>query len=138
MVNPLAQLTLLGVLGSVTLAVEAADTQASPDQRSYPALVARPRDLSAGKLVQSSGGEIIGTVSDLVPNASTGEPDYVLIATHDGTAALPFWAVSHLLRDAHFVVSPVELASAPRVPSGERRGDARWKGEADRYWEAYR
>ena len=119
--------------------LSAAANAATPQtQRNEATLVATPHDVSVGKLVQSPGGEIIGTVSDLVPNASTGEPEYVLIVTSSGTAALPFWAVSHLLRDAHFVLSPAELASAPRVGAGRDRSDAGWKREADRYWQAYR
>ncbi len=133
----LQQLTLAVIAGAGTVTAAAQNLVWSAP-RNDAALVAGPHDLSAGKVVQSTGGEIIGTVRDVVRNSVTGDPDYVLISTSTGTAAMPFWAARHLLRDAHFVLSPAQLESAPRVPDSMDRTDASWKAAADRYWEAYR
>lgn len=105
-----------------------------------PALVTRPRDITAGKVIQSPQGVAIGKVSDLVPDHDRGEPAYVLVATDNGTTAIPYWAVGHLLRDAHLVVDRTELESSPRVSDAvvHDTADTAWKREIDSYWQAYR
>jgi hypothetical protein len=105
-----------------------------------PSLVARARDVAAGKLVQSPQGTVIGTVQDLLSEPSSEQPAYVLVATDSGITPIPYWAITHLLRDAHIVVDRSMLAAAPRIPgSGEPKGrDAHWMEQADSYWRAYR
>jgi hypothetical protein len=104
-----------------------------------PSLVARPKDITAGKFVQSPEGMVIGKVHDVVPEPSNGRPAYILIDTDSGVAPLPYWAVSHLLRDAHLVIDRSMLAEAPKIPGGRepRKGDTRWKEQADSYWSAF-
>jgi hypothetical protein len=123
--NPMLRLCLLRTL--------AAPTDSA-------AVVSRPSDLSAGKLVQSPEGKAIGTVQDIVPDPNTGQPAYVLIATSSRATAIPYWAISHLLRDAHLVIDRSLLTSAPRVRDEQVRNsaDVTWKKQADRYWHAYR
>ncbi len=105
-----------------------------------PTVIATPSDLAVGKLAQSPNGRTIATVKDVVADPANRTPAYVLLATGSGTTALPFWAVSHLLRDAHLVIDPGALAAAPRVSDQQVRSgsDNAWKEEADRYWQAYR
>lgn len=105
-----------------------------------PTLVATPADIKAGKLVQSPQGQGIGTVSDIVPDPATGRPAYVLVETDSGTTAIPFWAISHCIRDAHVVIDRPFLASAPRVNIAQLRSgvDHPWKEQAENYWRAYR
>lgn len=94
--------------------------------------------VSAGTVVQSPGGESIGTVKDIVPNSNTGQPDYVVIATRTGTTAVPYSAVVPLFHDGHIVLDRARLESSPRVSASQLQdnGSAEWKKKADRYWEA--
>jgi hypothetical protein len=111
--------------------------QSPPDN---PSLVTTPRDATPGKIVQSPQGTVIGTVHEVLPEPSSGRPAYLLIATDSGVAPLPYWAVSHLLRDAHIVIDRSLLAEAPRIPGGgePKNGDSSWKRQADSYWSAFR
>jgi hypothetical protein len=105
-----------------------------------PSLVARPKDVAAGKLVQSPQGTVIGTVHNLLSEPASGQPAYVLVATDSGITPIPYWAITHLLRDAHIVVDRTMLAAAPRIPGGEEQKgkNAHWMEQADSYWRAYR
>ncbi len=105
-----------------------------------PTVIATPSDLAIGKLAQSPNGRTIARVEDVVADPANRTPAYVLLATGSGMTALPYWAVSHLLRDAHLVIDPGALAAAPRVNDQQVRSgsDNAWKDKADRYWQAYR
>jgi PRC-barrel domain len=105
-----------------------------------PAVVPTAADIASGKLVQSPEGRGIGTVTDVVSDPAGGRLAYVLVATESGTAAIPFWAIIHLLRDAHLVIDRSTLASAPRLNNDRIRSnsDETWKQRADQYWQAYR
>jgi hypothetical protein len=133
-------LSLLASVCSCVVAVSAqvsVQTQSTPDS---PALVQRPDDITPGKLVQSPHGEAIGTVRSLVPGSNNGSPDYVLVATRSGTAAIPYWAVVHLLRDAHLVIDRSLLEDAPRVSDDQvsNGADSTWKEQANSYWSSFR
>ena len=126
----------VAALAPLVLAADPVD-KSPPDN---PSLVVRPKDATAGKLVQSPEGTVIGTVHEVLPEPSNGRPAYILIETDAGVAPLPYWAVNHLLRDAHFVIDRSMLAEAPRIPgSGQPKdGDSGWKAQADSYWSAFR
>jgi len=129
---------VVGVAIATATAQTSVQTSTPPDS---PSLVQRPDDIIAGKLVQSPQGDTIGTVKALVPEVPAhGLPDYVLVATDTGTAAIPYGAVDHLLRDAHLVIDRSLLAAAPRVGEDQIDNDAdsHWKEAADSYWQAYR
>jgi len=133
-------LTLAVTAGTWTATALAQSSQQTINPGDSPALVTRPRDITTGKLIQSPQGVAIGKVSDLVPDRDGGEPAYVLVAMDRGTTAIPFWAVGHLLRDAHLVVDRTELESSPQVSDAVAHdtADAAWKKEIDSYWQAYR
>ena len=92
--------------------------------------------ISAGMGVQSAAGESIGTVKDVVPNAS-GQPGYVLIATGAGTrTAVPYSTVSSMIRNGKIVLDRARLEAAPQVQDSQLqdRADTRWQKQADQYW----
>jgi hypothetical protein len=108
-----------------------------------PSLVAWPSDITAGKLVQSPEGMVIGTVHDVLREPAGGRPAYIVIATDWGLKAIPSYAIDHLLRDAHIVIDRSTLAGAPQIPGNEEPMDdkdaaAPWRQQADSYWGRYR
>lgn len=137
-----ASLSLTAVFITLGLASVVAQTSVQTDVLpGDPALIQGQGDISAGKLVQSPRGETIGTVRGLIPTfPAQGTPDYVLVATQTGTAAIPYGAMDHMLRDAHLVVDSVLLADAPLVEEDQihNLANSHWRREADHYWQAYR
>ena len=95
--------------------------------------------LSAGSIVQTPAGEDIGRVKDIVPDAKSGDPAYVVIATRSGMTAVPYATLAPMYQSGHVVLDRTRLDSAPRVSDTQLRDDkagAEWKKQADRYWEA--
>ena len=95
--------------------------------------------LSAGSIVQSPAGENIGRVKDIVPDAKSGDPAYVVIAMRDGMTAVPYATLAPMYQSGHVVLDRSRLNSAPRVSDAQLRNDqadADWKKQANRYWEA--
>jgi hypothetical protein len=134
--HPVITAFFVGALMPLAQAADPVD-QSPPDN---PSIVARATDVTAGKIVQSPQGTIIGRVHDVLPEPSNGQPAYIMIDTDSGVTPLPYWAIGHLLRDAHIVIDRSLLAEAPRIPGGgePRYGDTRWKEQADSYWSAFR
>jgi len=100
---------------------------------------ARMGGISAGSIVQSPAGENIGRVKDIVPDAKTGDPAYIVIATRAGSTAVPYAIVAPMYQNGHVVIDRSRLESAPRVSDTQLRNDeqgAQWKKEANGYWEA--
>ena len=126
-------------LGIATVVAQTSvQTDIPPDG---PGLIQGPGDITAGKVVQSPQGQTIGTVTELVPTfPAHGTPDYVLVATQGGIAAIPYAAMDHMLRDAHLVIDQSILAGAPHVEQDQvhNLANTHWKEEADSYWQAYR
>jgi hypothetical protein len=125
----------------VTLAQASDPIDNSPSDN--PSLVARASDVTAGKLVQSPEGMVIGTVHAVLREPASGRPAYIVIATDSGLKPIPSYAIGHLLRDAHIVIGRSTLAGAPRIPGNEAPRDdedaaAPWKQQADSYWRGYR
>jgi hypothetical protein len=95
--------------------------------------------ISAGSIVQNPAGEPIGRVKDIVPDANTGEPAYIVIATRAGSTAVPYPVIAPMFQNGHFVLDRSRLESAPRVSESQLQDDkpgTQWKKEADRYWES--
>jgi hypothetical protein len=125
----------------ITLAHASDPIDNSPSDN--PSLVVRPSDITAGKLVQSPEGMVIGTVHDVLREPASSRPAYIVIATDSGFKAIPAYAIDHLLRDAHIVIDRSTLAGAPQIPGNEDPKDdkdaaAPWRQQADSYWSGYR
>jgi hypothetical protein len=92
--------------------------------------------VSAGMPVQTPAGEALGTVRDIVPNAS-GDPGYVLITTPTGRkTAVPYSTVQSVTRNGSIVLARARLEGAPQVTDSQllNSSDTRWQKQADRYW----
>jgi len=115
-----------------------ADMSTAADRRPKVGREARMGGISAGSIVQSPAGEAIGRVKDIVPDANSGEPAYVVIATRSGSTAVPYAAIAPMFQDGHIVLDRSRLESAPRVSNSQLqdKSGAQWQKEADRYWES--
>jgi hypothetical protein len=115
------------------------DMSGAAQQRPKVGHEAKVGGLTAGSIVQSPAGENIGRVKDIVPDAKTGDPAYVVIATRNGTTAVPYPAIAPLYQNGHVVLDRARLESAPRVNDSQLRDDkenAEWKKQSNRYWES--
>lgn len=91
--------------------------------------------VSIGLTVQSETGEPIGTVTDVLADATTGAPLYALISTEGETAAVPYEAASSMVQADALVVERSRLESAPRIEQGQLTDPAAtWASEANAYW----
>jgi PRC-barrel domain len=116
-----------------------ADMSTAAERRPKVGREARLGGISAGSIVQSPAGEPIGRVKDIVPDANTGEPAYIVISVRSGSTAVPFAVIAPMYQNGHVVLDRSRLESAPRVSDSQLREDqsgAQWKKEADRYWES--
>jgi hypothetical protein len=116
-----------------------ADMSTAAERRPKVGHEARMGGISAGSIVQSPAGQPIGRVRDIVPDANTGEPAYVVISTRSGSTAVPYPMVAPMFQNGHIVLDRSRLESAPHVSDSQLREDksgAQWKKEADRYWES--
>jgi hypothetical protein len=115
------------------------DMSTAAERRPKVGREARLGGISAGSIVQSPAGENIGRVKDIVPDANTGDPAYIVIATRSGTTAVPYATIAPMYQNGHVVLDRARLDSAPHVTDDQLRNDnkdAAWKKEADRYWES--
>src|SRR5712671_3390431 len=66
------------------------DMSTAAERRPKVGREARMGGISAGSIVQSPAGEPIGRVRDIVPDANTGEPAYIVISMRSGSTAVPY------------------------------------------------
>lgn len=112
------------------------DHSRSADTADGPTRVASASDISAGMPVQTASGELLGTVRDVVPNAS-GEPGYVLITKpQGGKTAVPYTTVRAMTLNGSVVLDRARLDGAPPVKDSQLqdRSDTSWQRRADEYW----
>jgi hypothetical protein len=115
-----------------------ADMSTAAERRPKVGREARMGGITAGSIVQNPAGEAIGRVRDIVPDANTGEPAYVVIATRSGSTAVPYPAIAPMFQNGHVVLDRSRLESAPQVSDSQLRdkSDAQWKKQADHYWDS--
>jgi hypothetical protein len=92
--------------------------------------------ITPGMDVTARTGEAVGTVVDVVRNAS-GEPAYVVIADQSGSdTAVPFAIARHMVKGNKVVVDAKRLQDAPKVPESQLQNGAStaWQDKADSYW----
>jgi hypothetical protein len=92
--------------------------------------------VSAGMPVQTTSGELLGIVRDVLPNAS-GEPGYVLITTPTGgKTAVPYSTASVMTRNGTIVLDRARLEGAPRIQDSQLQNpsDTSWQKKVDQYW----
>jgi hypothetical protein len=92
--------------------------------------------LSHGMPVKSESGEVLGTVSSIVPGDG-GKGDYVVIADHQGIATpLPVSTARNMVQKNALVVDATRFQKAPKVQESQSEDDtkAHWQDRADNYW----
>lgn len=114
------------------------DMSTAAERRPKVGREARMGGISAGSIVQSPAGEPIGRVKDIVPDANTGEPAYVVISVRSGSTAVPYATIAPMFQNGHIVLDRSRLESAPRVTDSELQDNskAQWQKQANRYWES--
>ena len=114
------------------------DMSTAAERRPKVGREARMGGITAGSIVQNPAGEPIGRVRDIVPDANTGEPAYVVIATRSGSTAVPYPAIAPMFQSGHVVLDRSRLESAPQVSDSQLqdKSDTQWKKQADRYWDS--
>lgn len=88
-----------------------------------------------GAAVVSPSGASLGKVVDVVFD-SVAQPAFVVIASENGSAAVPYSVASSMKSEGKVVIDQARLKSAPKVRDGEWRADSgsRWQEDATRYW----
>jgi hypothetical protein len=95
----------------------------------------KPKDKLVGLPVETSGGQAIGSVVDIVRDAD-GTPTYAVVAIDNDTTAVPYTTVTAMVRDGKVIMSQSRLAGAPKVKQTEwlDQTSSKWRSASDRYW----
>jgi hypothetical protein len=95
----------------------------------------KPKDKLVGLTVESSTGDQLGSVVDIVRDKS-GMPNYVVIAMDNDTTAVPYETAASMARGDKIVMNQARLAQAPKVKQTEwlDQTTSKWRTESDRYW----
>jgi hypothetical protein len=112
------------------------DRSRSASSDAGPTRTAAASNVSAGMPVQTVSGEQLGTVRDVVPNAS-GEPAYVVITKpKGGKTAVPYTTANAMMHDGSIVLDRARLEGAPQIQDSQLQNpsDKRWQKQAEQYW----
>jgi hypothetical protein len=95
----------------------------------------KPKDKLVGLPVESSTGEQLGSVVDIVRDKA-GIPKYAVVAIDTDTSAVPYDTALAMVRNDKVIMSQAKLASAPKVKQSEWLDDSHtdWRKQSDRYW----
>jgi hypothetical protein len=95
----------------------------------------KPKDKLVGLPVETSDGQPIGSVVDIVRDTA-GTPTYAVVAIDNDTTAVPYSTVAGMVRDGKVIMSQSRLVGAPKVKQTEwlDQTSSKWRTEADRYW----
>jgi hypothetical protein len=87
-----------------------------------------------GLSVETPTGEPLGSVIEIVADASTGTPLFAVITSEGTSTAVPYTAAAAMVQGDALVMERERLASAPKVDQGEWRQAGDWTGESSGYW----
>jgi hypothetical protein len=92
--------------------------------------------VTVGLPVQSTTGSSLGSVMDVVTDPGSSTPAYIVVSTAGEARAVPYSAVSSMMRNGALVIEESTLRNAPTVQQGTWRDAAntQWRMESDRYW----
>jgi hypothetical protein len=90
----------------------------------------------AGLQVVSQTGQALGSVIDVIVDDSK-QPEYAVISTgNDTLTAVPYHAVTAMIKDGKVVLDRSKLENSPQVAQIELhdKANSKWRADADRYW----
>ena len=95
----------------------------------------KPKDKLVGLPVETSSGQQLGSVVDIVRDIA-GTPSYAVVAIDNDTTAVPYATATAMIRGDKVVMSQQRLADAPKVKQTEwlDQTSSKWRTESDRYW----
>ena len=95
----------------------------------------KPKDKLVGLPVESSSGQTLGSVVDIVRD-KTGIPTYAVVAIDNDTTAVPYDTATAMIHNDKVVMSQAKLSAAPKVKQSEwlDQASSSWRTQSDRYW----
>jgi hypothetical protein len=95
----------------------------------------RPKDQLVGLPVETSSGQSLGSVVDIVRDRS-GTPTYAVVAIDNDTTAVPYDTAAAMIHNGKVIMSQAKLADAPKVKQSEwlDQASSGWRKQSDRYW----
>ncbi len=95
--------------------------------------------VSDGMQVRSESGELLGSVSSIIPGDSRND-NYVVVADLQGLATMmPYSTATQMAQKDKLVVERTAFEKAPKVQQSQTEDDtrARFERKADEYWKSY-
>jgi len=111
---------------------------ASTASRSHLAAASAPA-VSDGMQVRSESGELLGSVSSIIPGDSRSD-SYVVVADLQGLATMmPYSTATQMARKDQLVVDRSTFRKAPKIQQSQTEDDTRdrFERKADEYWKRY-
>jgi hypothetical protein len=95
----------------------------------------KPKDKLVGLPVETSSGQQLGSVVDIVRDKA-GTPTYAVIAIDNDTAAVPYDTATAMIHNGKVVMTQAKLSGAPKVKQSEwlDQASSTWRTQADKYW----
>jgi hypothetical protein len=95
----------------------------------------KPKDQLVGLPVETSSGEALGSVVDIVRDKA-GQPTYAVVAIDNDTTAVPYDTAAAMIHNGKVIMSQAKLNGAPKVKQSEWLDQTRssWRTQSDRYW----
>jgi hypothetical protein len=136
----LGMLATLGVVSAVSAQAPPAPATAGANERAAgkDAQIAgdtKPTDKLVGLPVETSSGETLGSVVDIVRNKA-GTPTYAVVAIDNDTTAVPYDTAVGMIHGDKVIMSQAKLSAAPKVKQSEwlDQTSSSWRTQSDRYW----
>lgn len=95
----------------------------------------KPTDKLVGLPVETSAGQSLGSVVDIVRDRA-GKPTYAVVAIDNDTTAIPYDTAASMIHNDKVIMSQAKLSGAPKVKQSEwlDQTSSAWRSQADRYW----
>ncbi|HEY6923578.1 MAG TPA: hypothetical protein VI653_08925 [Steroidobacteraceae bacterium] len=103
------------------------------------AAASAPAAVSNGMQVRSESGELLGSVSSIIPGDSRND-HYVVVADLQGLATMmPYSTAIQMAHKDKLVVDRTAFEKAPKVQQSQSEDDTRdrFERKADEYWKSY-
>jgi hypothetical protein len=134
----LALLTAFGMMSAAALAQQpppAGENERAAGAQAQIKGEVKPKDKLVGLPVESSKGEQLGSVVDIVRDKA-GKPTYAVVAIDTEATAVPYDRALGMIHGDKVIMSQSKLAAAPKVKQSEwlDQTHSSWRKDADSYW----